>query len=62
MVIVSIGGVSRSRQGNGALQLEMFVSTNGGTAVLTQAALSVAVEVCHTFLAQQAIRHIQPEL
>ena len=49
-MIVSIGGVSRSRQeDSGTLQVELFVSTNAGTAVLSQDALSVAVEVCVAF-------------
>ena len=48
--------MSRTRQDSGLLQLEMFVSTNGGTAVLSQDALSVAVEVCVTLFAKQNIR------
>ena len=54
-VIVSIGGVSRSRQDSGPLQVELFVSTNGGTAILSQAALSVAVEVSLMILTNQTI-------
>ena len=47
--------MSRSRQDGGPLlQVEMFVSTNGGTGVLSQTALSDAVEVSNALLASRA--------